>query len=55
LAGGLLAVALNRNNARRLHRAHDIDVLALPAQLHKLAGNRSNAHDGLQSLVSWRA
>src|ERR1700676_1097800 len=52
LAGGLLAVAFNRNNARRVHRAHDVDVLALPAQLHKLAGNRSNTHGGLQSLVS---
>src|SRR5580700_3953307 len=39
LPGGLLAVAFNRNNVRRVHRAHDVEVLALPAQLHKLAGN----------------
>src|ERR1700730_6887043 len=55
LAGGFLAVAFNRNNIRRVHRAHDVEVLALPAQLYKLTGNRSNTHDGLQSLVSWRA
>src|ERR1700733_12283213 len=51
LAGRLLAVALNRNNIRRVQSAHDVEVLALPAQLHKLAGNCSNTHDGLQTLV----
>jgi hypothetical protein len=55
LAGGLVAVAFNRNNVRRVHRAHDVEVLALPAQFHKLAGYRSNAHYELQSLVSRRA
>src|SRR6202043_1625787 len=44
LAGGLLAVAFHRNNVRRVHRAHDVEVLALPAQLHKLAANRSDTH-----------
>src|SRR5580658_4112169 len=55
LAGGFLAVTFHRNNVRRVQGAHDVEVLALPAQLHEFAGNRSNTHDGLQSLVLWRA
>jgi hypothetical protein len=54
LAGGLLAVAFNRNNVWRVQRTHDVEVLALPAQLNKLAGNRSNA-SWAPIVVLWRA
>src|SRR5207248_2300221 len=49
LAGGFLAVAFNRNDLRRVHRAHHVEVLALPAQLHKLTGYSSETHSGLLS------
>jgi len=47
LAGGLLAVTFDGDNVRRIHRAHHIKVLPLPAQFHKLLGNGSKAHDKL--------
>src|SRR4051794_10315423 len=48
-AGRLLAVALDRDDVRRVHRAHHLEVLALPAQLHELRRYGLKAH----GVISW--
>ena len=49
LADRFLAVALDRDHLRRVHRAHDLEVLPLVPQLHEFAGDRLNAHGNLPS------
>ena len=39
LADGFLAIAFNGHDVGRIHRAHDVKVFALPAQLHEFMGH----------------
>src|SRR3954452_914252 len=43
-ADRLLAVPFDRDDVRRVHRPHDLEVLALPAHLHKLRRGGLKAH-----------
>src|SRR5262245_8489062 len=50
LALGLGAVSFDRDDGRRVHRAHDVEVLALVAQLDEPDGNSAGAHGEFLSL-----
>src|SRR6478735_9075150 len=47
LANSLLAVALNGDDVGGVHRAHDVKVLSLVAQVDEFFGERVKAHEGL--------
>jgi hypothetical protein len=49
LTGGFLTAAFDGNNVRRVHRAHDVKILALVTQLYKLPGDGLKAHGELLS------
>src|SRR5262245_22700967 len=47
LAGEFPAVAFDRDHLRRVEVAHELEVLALSAELHEFSGHSANAHDNL--------
>ncbi len=49
LAGSFLAVGFDGHDVGSVHRLHHVEVLALVAHLHKLAGNGLKAHGALLS------
>src|SRR5262245_11027418 len=49
LVGGFLAADFDRNDVASVHRVHQVEVLALVAQYHKLTGNCFKDHGELLS------
>src|SRR5262249_42445980 len=47
LADEFPAVAFHRDHLWRVHRAHDLEVLPLVAQIHEFIGDCLNAHGDL--------
>src|SRR5262249_41353497 len=52
LARRFLAITLDGDDVRRVHRAHHIEVLTLSAQFYKLVCNGSKTHDELSFVKS---